>query len=116
MDIGEWVGDVGLSYTGSYPWTADNNLVAESVTLVNASLRFTPASLDWLTVSLWGKNLGNKRYYLIGQESAGPAGTGGYPAAPNVPRTYGGFLSAKISTSRPKGRRATVSCPRTPLC
>src|SRR3546814_2146684 len=21
MDIGEWVGDVGLSYTGSYPWT-----------------------------------------------------------------------------------------------
>src|SRR3546814_5472691 len=69
MDIGEWVGDVGLSYTGSYPWTADNNLVAESVTLVNASLRFTPASLDWLTVSLWGKNLGNKRYYLIGQES-----------------------------------------------
>lgn len=94
--IGEWVGDVGLSYTGAYPWTADNNLVAESVTLVNASLRFTPASMNWLTVSVWGKNLGNKRYYLIGQESAGPAGTGGYPAAPAAPRTYGGSLSVKF--------------------
>ncbi|MFD0849030.1 TonB-dependent receptor [Sphingosinicella xenopeptidilytica] len=95
-DIGEWVGDVSMSYTGSYPWTADNNLAAKSVTLVNASLTFTPTSLDWLTVSLWGKNLGNERYYLIGQESAGPAGTGGYPAAPAAPRTYGGSLSVKF--------------------
>lgn len=95
-DMGKWVGDVGAAYTGSYPWTADNNLWAKSVTVVNASIRFTPASADWLSFSLWGKNLGNERYYLIGQESAGPAGTGGYAAAPAPPRTYGGTVSMKF--------------------
>lgn len=96
LTAGELVGDVGVSYTGKYPWTADNAIWAPSVTLVNASLNFSPASLEWLTVGIWGKNLGNERYYLIAQESAGPAGTGGYPTAPAAPRTYGGTVSFKF--------------------
>jgi len=92
-DIGEWTADVGVSYTSDYPWTADNNLVADDVTLVNASLSFTPSSSEWLTLRLWGRNLAGERYYLIGQESAGPGGTAGYPAAPAPPRTYGGTIS-----------------------
>jgi iron complex outermembrane recepter protein len=92
-DLGEWVGDVGVSYTGKYPWTADNRLWAEDVTLVNASLSLVPSSMDQWRFILWGKNLSNVQYYLIGQESAGPAGTGGYVASPASPRTVGVTVS-----------------------
>ncbi|HEY0940014.1 MAG TPA: TonB-dependent receptor [Steroidobacter sp.] len=94
--VGEWVGDIGVSYTGAYPWTADNRLRAEEVTLVNASLRFTPSSMDWMSFSVWGKNLGDVQYYLIGQETAGPVGTGGYVTSPAAPRTYGFTVSVEF--------------------
>ena len=94
--IGAWVGDVGLSYTGRFAWNPDNFVFEKAVTLVNASLNFTPESADWLTVGVWGKNLGGVKYYSITQESVGPGGTAGFQAGAAAPRTYGGTLSVKF--------------------
>ncbi|KQX23245.1 hypothetical protein ASD39_05200 [Sphingomonas sp. Root50] len=93
---GAWVADVGLSYTGRFAWNPDNFVIEKAVTLVNASLNFTPASLSWLTVGAWGKNLSGVKYYSISQESVGPAGTAGFQAGAAAPRTYGGSLSVKF--------------------
>ncbi|WP_374410329.1 TonB-dependent receptor [Novosphingobium colocasiae] len=95
-DIGQWVGDVGLSYTGRFAWNPDNFVSEKAVTLVNASLSFTPASLDWLTVGVWGKNIGGVKYYSITQESVGPLGTAGFQSGAAAPRTYGGTISFKF--------------------
>lgn len=95
-EMGEWVADLSVSHTDKHPWTADNRLWAKPVTLVNASVSLTPATADWLTLSVWGKNLGKGRYFLIGQETAGPANTGGYPTSPAPPRTYGATVTAKF--------------------
>ncbi|KRB80646.1 hypothetical protein ASE00_16530 [Sphingomonas sp. Root710] len=94
--IGEWVGDVSLSYTGRFAWNPDNFVFEKAVTLVNASLNFTPASLEWLTVGVWGKNLGNVKYYSVTQESVGPAGTAGFQSGAAAPRTYGATVSFKF--------------------
>lgn len=95
-DVGQWIGDVGLSYTGRFAWNPDNFVIEKAVTLINASLNFTPASLDWLTVGVWGKNLTGVKYYSITQESVGPAGTAGFQAGAAAPRTYGGTVSFKF--------------------
>lgn len=94
--VGEWVGDVSLSYTGRFAWNPDNLVFEKSVTLVNASLSFTPASLDWMSFSLWGKNLGDVEYYSVTQEAVGQAGTGGFQSGAAAPRTYGGSISVKF--------------------
>lgn len=94
--IGKWVGDVGLSHTGKFAWNPDNAVFEKSVTLVNASLSFTPASAEGLTISLWGKNLGGVEYYSITQESVGPFGTGGWQSGAAAPRTYGGSISVEF--------------------
>lgn len=94
--IGEWVGDVSLAYTGRFAWNPDNFVFEKAVTLVNASLNFTPASADWLTVGIWGKNLTNVQYYSITQESVGPGGTAGFQSGAAAPRTYGGTISFKF--------------------
>lgn len=94
--VGKWVADVSLSYTGRFAWNPDNFVTEDPVTLVNASLNFTPASLDWLTVGIWGKNLAGVEYYSITQEAIGPAGTGGFQSGAAAPRTYGGTVSFKF--------------------
>lgn len=95
-DMGSWVADVSLSHTGRFAWNPDNFVFEKAVTLVNASLNFTPSSLDWLTVGIWGKNLGNVQYYSVTQESVGPAGTAGFQSGAAAPRTYGGTISFKF--------------------
>ena len=93
--VGEWVGDVSLSYTGRFAWNPDNYVFEKAVTLVNASLNFTPEKADWLTVGVWGKNLGGVKYYSISQESTGLAGTAGFQAGAAAPRTYGGTITVR---------------------
>jgi iron complex outermembrane receptor protein len=93
--IGALAGDVSASYTGRFAWNADNRVFEKAVTLVNASLNFTPTSLNWMTIGLWGKNLGGIEYYSISQEFVGPLSTGGDTASPASPRTFGGSISVK---------------------
>lgn len=95
-DVGQWVGDVSLSHTGRFAWNPDNYVFEKAVTLVNASLNFTPETLDWLTLGIWGKNLGGVKYYSITQESTGLAGTAGFQSGAAAPRTYGGTVSFKF--------------------
>lgn len=92
---GKWVADVGLSHTGSFAWNPDNYVFEKPVTLLNASLSFTPSALHWLTITAWGKNLGNIKYYSITQESTGLAGTAGFQSGAAAPRTYGGTLRVR---------------------
>ena len=94
--IGGWVADVGVAHTGRFAWNPDNFVFEKAVTLVNASLNFTPVSADWLTIGLWGKNLGGVKYYSITQESVGPGGTAGFQSGAAAPRTYGGSVSVKF--------------------
>lgn len=91
--IGKFVADTSLSHMGNFKWDADNLLTQRSYTLLNASLSLTPASLDWLTVQLWGKNLTKEKYYETEQEVVG--GTG-YIATAAAPRTYGVELTMKF--------------------
>ncbi len=94
-NFGEWLGDVNVAYTSRYAWTADNHLWQRAVTLLNASVNFTPSSMRWMSYSVWGKNLADVHYYAIGQESAGGFGTGGYIEAPAPPLTFGATISVR---------------------
>lgn len=94
--VGKWVADVSLSHKGRFAWNPDNYVFEKAVTLVNASLSLTPESLEWLTVAIWGKNLGGVKYYSISQESTGLLGTAGFQAGAAAPRTYGGTVSFKF--------------------
>lgn len=94
---GRLVADAGVAYTGRFTWNADNRIFEKAVALVNASLNLTPSSADWMTIGVWGKNLGNVKYYSVSQESSGPAGDiGGDIASPAAPRTYGASLSFRF--------------------
>ncbi|MGD9711031.1 MAG: TonB-dependent receptor [Thermomicrobiales bacterium] len=93
---GKVVADVSLNYTGKFAWTPDNRISESSVTLVNASLNFTPSAMDWMTIGVWGKNLGDVQYYDVTQASTGPVGDiGGYISSAAAPRTYGVSVSFK---------------------
>jgi iron complex outermembrane receptor protein len=94
--VGEWVGDVSASYTGRFAWYADNTEFQKPVTLVNASLNFTPSALNWMTIGVWGKNLGNVKYYSFSVEQVTPLGTGGDIATVAPPLTVGGSISVKF--------------------
>ncbi|CAN5204831.1 TonB-dependent receptor [soil metagenome] len=93
---GRWVADVSMAHTGRFAWNPDNFIIEKAVTLVNASLNFTPSSADWLSIGLFGKNLGGVKYYSISQESVGPLGTAGFQAGAAAPRTYGGTVTVKF--------------------
>lgn len=95
-DPGKLVGNVSLSYASSFAWNADNRVREKAVTLINASLNFTPSWMDRVTISIWAKNLANVRYYSTSQEYVGPLGTGGDIASAAAPRTYGGSISARF--------------------
>jgi iron complex outermembrane recepter protein len=92
---GEWIADVGASYTGRFAWTPDNTIFEKPVTLLNASLNFTPTALHAVTFGVWGRNIGNIKYYSSTQESVVPLGTGGYQSSAAAPRTFGGTISVK---------------------
>lgn len=94
--VGKWVADASLSHTGKFAWNPDNYVFEKAVTLINASLSLTPDTLDWLTVSVWGKNIGGVKYYSISQESTGLLGTAGFQSGAAAPRTYGGTMSFKF--------------------
>lgn len=94
--IGELVSDISVSHTGRFAWNPDNLVTEKAVTLVNASLNLNPSSLEWMTIGLWGKNLGNVKYYASSQENVGPLGTGGFQSVAAAPRTYGGTISVKF--------------------
>ncbi|KRB80664.1 hypothetical protein ASE00_16640 [Sphingomonas sp. Root710] len=93
--IGKWTGDINASYTGRVSWSADNAYFQRAITLVNASLNFTPASFDNVTFGLWGKNLGNVKYYAYAEQNALGGDVGGYRAEAAAPRTWGGTISVK---------------------
>lgn len=93
---GTFVADVNIAYTSRYTWTIQNVVFQKPMALVNASLAFTPASMDNLTVKLWGKNLGNVKYNNWVQESAFPGGAGGYQRDAAAPLTFGGEVSVKF--------------------
>ena len=66
------------------------------MTLVNATLNFTPASHKWITLSAWGKNLAGVHYEAFVQEQVGLAGNSEFQAAPAPPLTFGGTISLKF--------------------
>lgn len=90
---GALIADISLSHSGSFAWDADNLVREKDVTLINASLNFSPAGMDWLTIGLWGKNLGDVQYYSISQPVTGGAGEIAGAAAP---RTYGATIGFKF--------------------
>lgn len=63
---------------------AEGYLTSPSYALVNARLSFVGEAV---TVSLWGKNLANKRYFPVGYDVTGAFGNAIYNAG--APRTYG---------------------------
>lgn len=93
--IGKWRADVNASYTSRVTWSADNAYFQRPITLVNASLSFTPDAMDNLTFGLWGKNLGNVKYYAYAEQNAFGPDVGGYRAEASAPRTWGGTISFK---------------------
>ena len=94
--VGAIIADVSASYTSRFARNADNRVFQKAYTLVNASLSLTPSSIDWLTVGVWGKNMGGVKYYSVSQEFAGPLGIGGDITAAAPPRTYGGSVSVRF--------------------
>lgn len=88
--VGKFTLDAGLAHTGSFAWDADNIHRQKAVTLVNASIAFSPASAEWVAIRLWAKNIGDVQYYSISQPVTGGAGT---IAGAATPRTYGAELS-----------------------
>ena len=72
------------SYQGGYYLEADNFVHQDAYVLVNTSLRFTLPG-DGASVSVWGKNLLNRRVISFGSATA-LGTTAGYDYAP---RTYG---------------------------
>ena len=93
---GEFVFDVNASYTSRFARNADNRIFQRAYTLVNASLNFTPASAEWLTLAAWGKNLTDVQYYNASQEFAGPLGIGGDIASAAPPLTFGGTAAVRF--------------------
>lgn len=96
--IGRFVADVGVSYSGRYDWGTtyqDSGVSQKPVTLVNASLTFTPAALSNVSFSVWGKNIGDVQHYAFSESNTFGFGVGGWRAVAAPPRTYGGTISVK---------------------
>lgn len=69
-------------HTESFFWEPENRLAEPSYDLFNAQLAWRPT--ERLQLRLWGKNLGDKKYYTY--QTTTTVGDQGQPAAP---RTYG---------------------------
>ncbi|WP_176595018.1 TonB-dependent receptor [Sphingobium sp. 15-1] len=96
--IGKFVADVSLAHTSKYNWGVTysyNGIWQRPMALVNASLSFTPSSLDNVTISFWGKNIGNKQYYAFSEGNVYGFGASGWRGVAAAPRTYGGTITVK---------------------
>ncbi|SCW53442.1 iron complex outermembrane recepter protein [Sphingobium faniae] len=71
-------------YNSGYYFEADNFIKQPHFDLIDARARITPR--DNLSVTVWGKNLGNSKYAI--HEAASGDGLG-YSYTPASPRTYG---------------------------
>jgi iron complex outermembrane receptor protein len=90
---GEFALNVNAAYTSRIAWDADNFLQQKGYVLLNASLTYQLPGNDKFSVSLWGKNLTNKQYYVgVLTEAA----NNGDIAAPAPPRTFGIELGYKF--------------------
>jgi iron complex outermembrane recepter protein len=85
-DMGKFVFDTNVSYTSKYFWSADNNYSTKAFALWDASLAFSPAFAENLTVRAWGKNLTSHKYSQTVLENVGDNAN---TMAPAAPRTYG---------------------------
>jgi len=82
--------DVTYAHNGGYAFAPDNILRQSAFNTVNASLAWSTAN-DWLTISLWGKNLTNNFVANV-VLTAAP----GSLAAYLPPRTYGILIGTKF--------------------
>lgn len=86
--------DVNYSYSSSFFWDADNVLKQPEYSLIGARVKYTPPGAeDRFSVSLWGKNLTNEKYYVAQVQGDGARGSS---AMPGAPMTYGVDFSFKF--------------------
>jgi iron complex outermembrane recepter protein len=90
---GRFAFDANIAYSSSFYWDSDNVISQGPLTIINASVTFTPWRAAGLAVRLWARNLTNKEYYSIEFEEQGPAG---FAASAAAPRTIGGELRFKF--------------------
>ena len=100
-----WFAQASVSYQSSEYLDAslDPRSFQSGYALYDAIVGFQPASHAW-RFSIWGKNLGGKRYYVAEapQTQAGNVSAGGTQPVNGfigwlgIPRTYGVELSAKF--------------------
>jgi iron complex outermembrane recepter protein len=86
-DKGELILTGLWSYTTRIYFESDNYLTQPAVSVFNGSIEYRPS--DHWGIEVWGKNLGDKQYYITGV--SGATGAHGELAAP---RTYG--ITAKV--------------------
>lgn len=91
--IGEFTLNGNMAYRSSYKWDPDNILTEPSLALFSASVTLVPAFNDHLSITLWGKNLSNEKYYSNELPQNGPVG---YMGSVAEPRTYGIDLRYKL--------------------
>jgi iron complex outermembrane receptor protein len=76
----------------AHPGLGRSNLVgSDGYALVNGRLSY---STDRFSISAWGKNIFNKKYYPFGYDTAGAFGT--VLLTPGTPRTYGVEATVKF--------------------
>ena len=76
----------------AHPGLGRSNLVgSDGYALVNSRLSY---STDRFSISAWGKNIFNKKYYPFGYDTAGAFGT--VLLTPGTPRTYGVEATVKF--------------------
>ena len=79
------------AYTGNFYWQPDHVLKQKAYGLLGARARL--ALTHDVGISIYGKNLTNRKYVAAVIEQAGAAG---YPYIPGAPRTYGGTIDFKF--------------------
>ena len=89
--VGEFDFAVSYAHGGNFYWEADNAALSEQAKtdILNGSIQWNAPGENF-SVRLWGRNLGQEKYYAYAGNSA--ASNMKYSAAP--PRTYGVTLSA----------------------
>ena len=87
--FGDVTPSLSVSYNDGFFWYADNRITQPSYTLLGASVLWTSPDGRY-DVRLWGKNLGNARYYMARAEQA----LVGDVQMQAAPRTYGITLGA----------------------
>lgn len=89
---GEWSIGGGLSHNSGFFWQPTHHIKQRAYTLFNAQVGYTFPD-EHFSITAWGKNLSNEKYYAGAYEQGGPFGN---PSAPAAPRTYGVTLATKF--------------------